>query len=194
MAGVKKSLTRCCEIENVGLVEYVKTKRAKSLRILLRPFKSVRVTVPFRVSYKEAECFFASRFSWVVENISKIRDFEKKHRELFVSNEPIDMKIARAVIVPEVGRLAERHGFEFGKVSVRRQKTRWGSCSANNNISLNAHLLSLPHELMEYVILHELVHTRVKDHSIRFWAEFEKVLPNAKRLDFKLKEYHLPLI
>jgi predicted metal-dependent hydrolase len=87
--------------------------------------------------------------------------------------------------------LAEKHGFKIGDVKVRNNKTRWGSCSGVNNISLNIHLMRLPQELIDYVIYHELVHTKVKNHSQKYWNELEKVLPGALQLDKKLNKYNL---
>jgi hypothetical protein len=77
---------------------------------------------------------------------------------------------------------------------VKNQKTRWGSCSEKNNINLNANLVLLPDELIDYAILHELVHTRVKKHSKRFWDELDKLVGNAKKLDQKLKKHRFHFI
>ncbi len=85
--------------------------------------------------------------------------------------------------------LANKYGFTFEKVSVRNAKTRWGSCSGKNNISLNIHLMRLPEYLSDYVILHELCHTVEKNHGKNFWALLDKVSGNAKGLDKELKNY-----
>lgn len=87
--------------------------------------------------------------------------------------------------------LAERYGFMYGKVSIRQQKTRWGSCSSKNNLNLNARLVALPDKLRDYVILHELVHTRVKNHGPEFWDTLEKVCPRARQSAREMKRYPL---
>lgn len=87
--------------------------------------------------------------------------------------------------------IAQKHKLDVGKVTVRNNKTRWGSCSGKNNISLNIHLMRLPGELIDYVIYHELAHTKVKRHGRPFWMYLETLLPGAKRLDKKLNRYHL---
>jgi predicted metal-dependent hydrolase len=97
-------------------------------------------------------------------------------------------------LIDRLNRLAQRHGFRYNRVFVRNQKTRWGSCSALNNISLNINLVRLPQELIDYTILHELVHTRIKNHSRRFWQELDKILGDAKQIDKKLSEYGALLI
>ena len=87
--------------------------------------------------------------------------------------------------------LAFKHKFEVNEVKVRNNKTRWGSCSGKNNINLNIHLMRLPQELIDYVILHELMHTKVKNHSAKYWSSLEKVLSGAGVIDKKLNKYHL---
>jgi predicted metal-dependent hydrolase len=95
--------------------------------------------------------------------------------------------------------LAKIHSIKYTRASIRNQKTKWGSCSAKNNISLNINLVRLPDELRDYVILHELVHTRFKNHSKMFWAELDRFvggsprdsLRRAKELSKKLKNYRL---
>ena len=87
--------------------------------------------------------------------------------------------------------MAKEHGFRYNKATVRNQKTRWGSCSAKNNISLNMQLMNLPKELIDYVILHELVHTKVKNHSKTFWATLDQYNHNAKQKNRALKDYTL---
>ncbi len=102
---------------------------------------------------------------------------------------PIDRKAAREIIVARLNHLSEKHDLPYNKVFVKNQKTRWGSCSMKNNINLNINLARIPRELMDYAILHELVHTRVKDHSCRFWHMLLRHLPNARELDQELDKY-----
>lgn len=77
--------------------------------------------------------------------------------------------------------LAEKHGFQYGKVTVRNSISRWGSCSAHNNISLSLHLMRLPDHLIDYVLLHELCHTLHKDHSPKFHSLLERVTVGRHR-------------
>lgn len=85
--------------------------------------------------------------------------------------------------------MADKHGFTYNRVFIRNQKTRWGSCSSKNNISLNMKAVLLPQELLDYVILHELVHTRIKNHSDDFWAVMNKLVGDGKDMASRLKEY-----
>jgi len=85
--------------------------------------------------------------------------------------------------------LAEQHNFTFSEVSVRQLKSRWGSCDQNKNIVLNIYLLQLPWELIDYVLLHELAHTKVLRHGPEFWNVLEASLPNAKSYRKSIKNY-----
>lgn len=83
--------------------------------------------------------------------------------------------------------LAQKFNFSFGKISLRNQKTRFGSCSFKNDISLNINLMKYDFDIIDYVLIHELCHTRVKNHSKKFWDEVEKYCPNYKELRHRLK-------
>lgn len=97
---------------------------------------------------------------------------------------------ADLILPPMVERLADEHGFGYGKVSVRATKSRWGSCSQNNDISLSVFLLCVPDHLCEYIILHELCHTVVKDHSPRFHKLLDSHLGGReKELNSELRGY-----
>lgn len=102
-------------------------------------------------------------------------------------------KEAKEYLPKRVSDLANIHKFEFNKVSVKNSKTRWGSCSFDNSINLSLHLMRLPDYLVDYVILHELVHTKIKNHSRDFWQLLDLVSGNAKKLDREVKEYRIQI-
>ena len=172
------------EHPEVGTVKYIGNNRAKRIIISIKP-EYVRVVIPKRQSFKNAQKFVESRFDWIKTNKQNINVQLEKKRNL----PEIDRKVARKILCRRIGELAQLHNFVYNRVSIRKQKTRWGSCSTKNNINLNANLLHLPPELMDYVLLHELVHTRVKNHSKDFWDELETIVPNARQVDRRLKDY-----
>ena len=98
---------------------------------------------------------------------------------------------ARRILPDRVRMLAARHGFQFGRLTLKNLCSRWGSCSVTNNVNLNIKLLLLPDELIDFVILHELAHTRVKNHGPRFWALMEKMNGDAHGLEQKLRKHRL---
>lgn len=85
--------------------------------------------------------------------------------------------------------LALKHGYKYDRVRLTFAKTRWGSCSSSGTISLNVALMTLPAELIDYVLMHELTHTIHMDHGAGFWNDLERTLPGVKKLDQQLKEY-----
>jgi predicted metal-dependent hydrolase len=86
---------------------------------------------------------------------------------------------------------AELYGYKYHKVFIKNLKSRWGSCSGRNNINLNLHLMRLPDHLIDYVLIHELTHTEIKNHSPKFWQQLEKNCPGARTLDKELNRYHI---
>jgi len=89
---------------------------------------------------------------------------------------------AREVFIPWVSRISREHALPFNKVTIRRQKTRWGSCSSQKSLNLNQNLLFLPASLAGYVMTHELAHTKHQNHSPAFWKYLDSLLPDSKRL------------
>lgn len=88
-----------------------------------------------------------------------------------------------------LARFALEYGYHYKSVRISFAKTRWGSCSSNGTISLNVALMTLPSELCDYVLLHELAHTREMNHGTGFWRELESHLPQARSLNAELKDY-----
>ena len=96
--------------------------------------------------------------------------------------------MAKVILKNRLKELSDIYGFKYNRVFIRNQKTRWGSCSGKNNISLNINLVRVSNELQDYVILHELVHTKIKNHSIRFWKDLDKYVGDGKKYAKLLKE------
>lgn len=98
------------------------------------------------------------------------------------------MRMAHVVLLPWLQRLSSASGLGFERLQVRRQRTRWGSCSRNGTISLNACLLFQQPAVVNYLLVHELVHTRHMNHSRRFWAAVQRLEPNWEPLDAALSQ------
>jgi predicted metal-dependent hydrolase len=183
-------MKKVLELKEVGEIHLYKVKTAKNLRIILRPQKPPRMTVPYRIPFSEAEKFLHTKKSWLIENIEKLKQIEPKTA---FSEEQIKelRKKAKNYIPERVQQLSERHNLKYKQVFVKNLKSRWGSCSSANNINLNLHLMKLPEYLIDYVILHELAHTKEKNHGKNFWNLLDILTGNAKLLDKELKKHSI---
>jgi predicted metal-dependent hydrolase len=185
------------DIPSVGPVTIVKSQRAKLIRITINADQTVKLTVPKGESTDRSMQFLHSKIPWIRKHQQRLRVLENASTN---QRQPeVDIGQAHETLMSRLKELAKIHGFKYARASIRNQKTKWGSCSAKNNISLNINLVRLPDELRDYVILHELVHTRHKNHSKKFWAELDKYVGGgpgdstrrAKELSKKLKKYQL---
>ncbi|MBN1124384.1 MAG: M48 family metallopeptidase [Sedimentisphaerales bacterium] len=181
------------ECPPVGVVIFAQTRRAKRLSISIRPFRPVRVAFPPRISLRKAKTYLQKNMAWVQKNLIYAKQVEAEHATTVTPKPQISRTASQERLLIRLEELARQYGFTYNRVSVRNQKTRWGSCSSKNNISLNVNLVKLQPELMDYVLLHELLHTRIKNHSKTFWAELDKYVAEAKSMDKRLKKHHLGL-
>jgi predicted metal-dependent hydrolase len=182
------------QIDGIGAVLMEHSNCARRIIITVRPGKGVRVAIPRHTSFKSALEFVRGKKQWIKKHLAKIDEYEKQKKafnNIFLS---IDKIAARKKIIGRLQQLAKQHGLTYNKVSIRNQRTRWGSCSGKGNISLNIKLVALPPELFDYVILHELVHTRIHNHSKKFWKELDKHVGNGKAKAARLIEYGLGIL
>lgn len=173
----------------LGEIKLTKYKGAKNIRIRVKEDSKVAVSLPYFVAYDEALRFLVTKRDWVKEQMTKLVKF-KVDPDVKTALEKALRTRARAYLPGRLEELANKHGLKYRKISIRNTKTRWGSCSHENNINLCIHLMKLPDELIDYVLLHELTHTIHKNHSREFWAKLSELLgENAKTIDKKLKKY-----
>ena len=172
---------------------FEQSRRARRIVISVRPPSIVRVAIPRGVSSKAALEFVRSKKEWVQKHLAETQRYENRNKAFRDALLSIDKADAKRRLADKLSSLATRHGFTYDKVYFRTQKTRWGSCSHKNNISLNLALVLLPQPLIDYVMLHELVHTRIHNHSKKFWAELDRYVKNSKGKAKRLKMNDLRL-
>ncbi|HAQ21520.1 MAG TPA: M48 family peptidase [Prolixibacteraceae bacterium] len=124
---------------------------------------------------------------FIPENVNhqqpKVQEFIKKTLIEVMRRE------AKIYLPERLKELADKHNFNYQNVTIKNASTRWGSCSSANNINLNLHLMRVPEHLTDYVLLHELAHTVVKNHGEKFWLLLEQCYPNARKADKEMNNY-----
>ena len=167
----------------------------KSLGLEVRDANTVLARIPTRVSDRELKAFVENHRSWILEKTEVMAEREEKRKSTPAPPPELLSKTDRMKIQLKIGKrvrhYCEAMGVTVGYVTVKDQKTRWGSCSAKGNVNFNYQLAFLPEELLDYVVIHELAHRRHMNHSRAFWAEVEKYCPDYLERREQLKEYSL---
>ncbi|WP_186804884.1 M48 family metallopeptidase [Limihaloglobus sulfuriphilus] len=171
-------------------VFFRRNRRARRI-VVTTEHNCVKVSVPLWNSYSQARDFVVSIATKINSNIKELT------AKGVDTQRDVNMRLARMPV--EAKKLADRfvylakkYGFKYKKLTIRNQRTMWGSCSSSGNISINIALAELPGDLRDYVILHELVHTKHPNHSKRFWKELDKyTLISSKITDRKLRDYRI---
>ena len=104
----------------------------------------------------------------------------QEKREMPEAEKKYYRNLAREVLGARTGYYARKMGVTYGRISIREQKTRWGSCSSEGNLNFNCRLLFVPDRIVDYVVIHELAHRRFMNYSKAFWKEVEKYMPDYK--------------
>jgi len=178
----------------VGPVLFERSKRSRHINISVIPFKGVRVAVPRGVSFRQAQDEAISHKGWLRRRLAAMEKTERDYVAASSGLNVLDREKAKKTLAGRVNELARGYGLVYEKLVIRDKRSQWGSCSPGNRISLNIKLARLPDELIDYVILHELAHTRIKNHGRRFWSFLDGVFGDARALDAQLRKYHLELL
>lgn len=172
--------------------EIIRSSR-KTLSLQITPAGAVIVRCPRRYPVREVEKFVESKRDWIEKHLQKI-----ENREIlpaFTEAQLRDLADRAAKTLPErVRHFAPLVGVSYGRITIRSQRTRWGSCSSKGNLNFNCLLLLCPEAVQDYVVVHELCHRRELNHSPKFWAEVERICPDYKTHRKWLKENGSSLI
>lgn len=165
----------------------------KTISIVIKPSGEVEVRCPKRCSKREADAFVQCKRDWIRKHLSAIA--EKSSLPVLSQSEIRELANQAAEILPERVRFfAEKMGITYGRITIRSQRTRWGSCSAKGNLNFNCLLMLCPEEVQEYVVIHELCHRKHLNHSVDFWTEVEKACPDYRSHKKWLKDNGTSLI
>ncbi|MCC6550451.1 MAG: M48 family metallopeptidase [Ignavibacteriaceae bacterium] len=180
-----------------------KVKPEDGLRLLEKNKEWVRARKKLLKSDAD-EYFYLGKKLTVVRSFSEdVSDHEIRLRgDQFLIKSPVSSRMsvqsiydgfirhrAERHLLQRAEQLAQMNSFEVENFSLRKQKSRWGSCSSGKRISLNVNLMKCPENIIDYVIFHELCHLRYMDHSEKFWNEVRKYVPDYRKLRRQLKFY-----
>lgn len=172
-------------------IEIIRSNR-KTMVLEITPDCKVRVRAPHRISDSDIQRFIREKSDWIAEklHIMKERQAHRISQPKLTTEEIRNLaEQALADIPKRVACFAPCVGVSYGRITIRNQRTRWGSCSSKGNLNFNCLLMLAPPEVRDYVVVHELCHRKEMNHSPHFWAEVEKVLPDYKEAKRWLKEH-----
>ncbi len=172
------------------VLSFVRHPRARRYLIRVTDAGTVRVTVPRWGSKREAAAFAQREHAWIEKQLRARAEREQRERERRTTNgpdgelhgSPRDLLVrAKKELPARLLELAAQHGLAVSRVSIRNQRWRWGSCSRNGHICLNWRLVTMPEEVRDYVLIHELMHLKRMDHSPKFWKLVAEACPEYKK-------------
>lgn len=178
------------DFEFNGIPVNVIRSTRKTVSIQLKP-SGIILRAPNHLSQKEIRTILIQKNSWIEKHQRLIAEQNEKLKDLpkFTPEEIQDFADKAARIIPEkVQYYAPLVGVDYGKITIRRQRTRWGSCSSKGNLNFNCLLMLTPDEVIDSVVVHELCHRKHMNHSKAFYAEVEQVCPEYQRCRTWLKE------
>lgn len=157
--------------------ELIRSNR-KTIAIQIKHDGQVIVRAPLRMSMAVIQQFIAQKEAWIASHLTSIQQRQVCTEPAFTAAELQQLAYsAREDIARRVARFAPLVGVSYQRITIRAQKTRWGSCSAKGNLNFNCLLMLCPEVVRDYVVVHELCHRKELNHSIRFWQEVACVLP-----------------
>lgn len=172
----------------------IRTRR-KTIGLEISPDLQITVRAPYHLSDVRIREFVESKQTWILKHLAIMQD-RQAHDPIpagVISDKELRHMTEEArIIIPErVKYFAKIIGVTYGQITIRHQKTRWGSCSSSGNLNFNCMLMATSPELIDYVVVHELCHRKQMNHSPLFWKELEEILPDYRNLRSRLREYRL---
>lgn len=157
----------------------------KTISIQINPAGEIIVRAPQKMTVEAIDCFVQDKRNWIEKHLPRQSGSLAK-----LSAAQIDdlTQRARTAITERVQYYAPLVGVPYGNITIRCQRTRWGSCSSKGNLNFNCLLMLMPEDVIDYVVVHELCHRKQMNHSKKFWAEVGNILPEYEKSKQWLKE------
>lgn len=166
--------------------EIIYSKR-KSVAIQIRPDGQVIVRAPYGCPRSFINSFIHQKADWIVKHSAENKQRYEKQVQLKKDRPTLSdaqrkryIETARSIFTQKAAYYARLIGVTYGRISIREQKTRWGSCSAKGNLNFNWKLALMPEEILDYLVVHELAHRVEMNHSPAFWAVVAEEIPDYK--------------
>ncbi len=150
---------------------------------------SIIVRASLKMPLRDIDAFLQSKSSWITEHLEIVKSTIAQMPPKLSEQELSELRERAKKEIPAcVNHYASLMGVEYGRITVRTQKTRFGSCSSKGNLNINLAVMLMPQDIADYVIVHELAHLKEMNHSQRFWKEVERIIPDYKQKRAFLKE------
>ena len=172
-------------VKIAGLSVLLVRSSRKTLAVQIRADGTVIARAPLRMPKDRILCFLSEKASWIRMQQGKMQERENMRQQACIHLDAAQEKElrerAKSVLAQRTAYFARQVGVTYGRITVRDQKTRWGSCSQTGNLNFNFRLILAPSEVLDYVVVHELCHRRQMNHSAQFWQEVAQVLPDYRK-------------
>ena len=158
--------------------------RARQLRITVKPGGEVLLTVPRWVPQFVAQQFLWRKSAWIARAVEKMKQVPTQVARRRGTQREFRARKNEALrfVQQRIAHFNKVYHFPFNRITIRNQKTRWGSCSARGNLSFNYRILNLSPDIADYLVVHELCHLAQPNHSTRFWALVSRTIANFRTL------------
>lgn len=169
----------------------IQKSRRRSISVSVMTDNRVLVKAPYGTSERTVQEFLLSKKDWITKHLEKQNREEEKAESLgLLSADEIKQikKQAHKIIPQRVEYWANKIGVTYGRIAIRLQSSRWGSCAQNGNLNFNCLLVLMPQEILDSVVVHELCHRKHMNHSKEFYAEIDRVFHDYKRCNKWLKD------
>jgi len=159
----------------------------KSISIQISRSGEVLVRCPRWMHDEDIRCFVMKHENWVRRQLEKQQEAPQA---TVLSEEELEelTKLAKSRIPERVEFYSQRMGVSYGRITIRHQHSKWGSCSSKGNLNFNCLLMLAPEDVLDYIVVHELCHLLEMNHSQQFWEAVERILPDYRNQEKWLKE------
>lgn len=168
-----------------------KSKRAKRLRLAVYCDGSVVVTTPVAVQQFIIQDFILEKRQWIYEKLRFFRLDTQAIRTFSENDYILYKKDALELVTQRVEHFMKIYGYTYNEITIKNQKTRWGSCSKKRNLNFSYKIIFLPEAMRDYVIVHEICHLMEFNHSKKFWQLVQKALPRYIEIKKQLQRFDL---